>query len=472
MTVPSIAIRFEAPDIQGNILRGYRYSRSRQLVLQVIDAAAARRWLGATVDGAPDVPRITREAQWTIKPETCFNIGLTHAGLAALGVPSASLASFPPEFIEGMNARAIKLGDVGDSAPAHWVEPFRDPASVHLIATIHANEIWQMDVIEQQVVAAGRGSAFARLGAFDGYNFDADFVHFGYRDNFSQPRFVGVHDPAAYPDAQPLAQIGAMLLGHDTDYEDVLWNVPEPSELGLNGAFNAFRILAQDVAGFEAYLDSAADELLVDPRGEALLPPGQEERIGAGLSRRDALREVVAAKMCGRWRNGVPLMLSPDTPNPDPTVSLTDFDFAGGSECPFGAHIRRCNPRGGAIVQRAARHTRRLVRRGIPYGPAYDPTNPDGIERGLLGNFIGANLGAQFEAMVCDWLNLGLQDPNITGSNDPLLGGNDPLTSWLDIPLKSGEVIRLRGFPRFVRTRGGAYTFLPGIPAIRYIASL
>ena len=47
-------------------------------------------------------------------------------------------------------------------------------------------------------------------------------------------------------------------------------------------------------------------------------------------------------------------------------------------------------------------------------------------ERGLLGNFIGASLGAQFEAMSCDWLNLSLQDPRITGSNDPITGTNDP----------------------------------------------
>ena len=93
-------------------------------------------------------------------------------------------------------------------------------------------------------------------------------------------------------------------------------------------------------------------------------------------------------------------------------------------------------------------------------------------ERGLLGGFLGANLGAQFEAMSCDWLNLGLQDPRITGSNDPLLGANEPDTSWFDLPLKSGETIRLRGLPRFVQTRGGAYTFLPSISAIRYLGAL
>ena len=176
--------------------------------------------------------------------------------------------------------------------------------------------------------------------------------------------------------------------------------------------------------------------------------------------------------MCGRWRNGMPLALSPDTDAPQQPVDLTDFEFIGDSRCPYGAHIRRSNPRGGQIVQRVANHSRRLVRRGMPYGPAYDRANPDAQERGLLGNFIGANLGAQFEAMSCDWLNLGLQDPRITGSNDPLLGANDPTTSWFDIPLKSGETIRLRGLPRFVTTRGGAYTFLPSLTAIRFLGSL
>jgi hypothetical protein len=128
-------------------------------------------------------------------------------------------------------------------------------------------------------------------------------------------------------------------------------------------------------------------------------------------------------------------------------------------------------------VQRVANHSRRLVRRGIPYGPHYDPAEPDDPakpipERGLLGNFIGANLGAQFEAMSTDWLNLGLHDPRVTGSNDPLVGANEPESSWFDLPLKSGPPIRLRGMPRFVWTRGGAYTFLPSTSAIRFLGKL
>ena len=75
-------------------------------------------------------------------------------------------------------------------------------------------------------------------------------------------------------------------------------------------------------------------------------------------------------------------------------------------------------------------------------------------------------------ASAPSWLNLGLQDPRITGSNDPIAGANDPGMSWFDLPLKSGGTIRLRGLPQFVSTRGGAYTFLPSLSAIRFLGSL
>ena len=462
---------FDATDIQGNILRGYHFRRIRHLMLEVRDAAAARRWLGAALSGDGGMPVITNGADWgAVKPAACFNIGLTHTGLAALGVSAASLASFPGEFSDGMANRSVKLGDVGTSAPAHWDFPYASPKILHLVATIHSDDTAELDRIARQLV--GDGGAFTVHDTRDGWNFDGDTVHFGYRDSISQPRFVGIQDPDAKPDGQPLSPLGTVLMGYPTEYEDVTWTIPQPDRLGRNGTFTALRILEQDVTGFEAYLSAAATTLMADPLGDELLPPGDEPRVGPGLSRHAALREVVAARMCGRWRNGVPLALSPDTPDPSPPVSLTDFDYRDVGGCPYGAHVRRCNPRSGAIVQRAARHTRRLVRRGVPYGPAYDPARPDSVPRGLLGSFICANLGAQFEALSCDWLNLGLQDPRLTGSNDPLLGANIPETSWFDIPLPSGRSIRLRGMQRFVHVRGGAYLFLPGIPAIRYLAGL
>lgn len=464
-------------DVQGNILRGYRMPRVRYLVLEVTDPAEARRWLAASTSGnGTRVPQITPGHWGDEKPDTCFNIGLTYEGLRALGAPQASLEMFPNEFVEGMTARALKLGDVGRSAPETWPAPFNEPARIHLIASIYATEVAQLDSVQQRALAGEK--AWRLLGTREGCNFADDIVHFGYRDNIMQPRFEGIHDPQRHADGQPMAPIGTVLLGYETNLEGLTWRVPV--DLGHNGTFNAFRVLKQDVVGFENYLDRAASDLLKHKQVNNVLPPGAEFDVCrvlaiAPVSRHAALREVVAANLCGRWRDGTPLALSADLP--DPNVDDANFDYDHNSRCPYGAHIRRCNPRGGQIVQRVANNSRRLVRRGVPYGPRYNRAQPgeEGSgepERGLLGNFIGASLGAQFEAMSCDWLNLGLQDPRITGSNDPITGANDPATSWFDLPLKSGGTIRLRGLPEFVSTRGGAYTFLPSLSAIRYLGSL
>jgi len=468
---------FNAADIQGNILRGYHKPRVRHLILEVTDRGEARRWLAASVSGrAGTVPQITTEEPWETKPDTTFNIGVTYEGLRALGAAQSSLDTFPTEYKEGMTARAIKLGDVGDSAPENWPAPFDKPHRIHLIATIFADDVAQLDRIKKQALEGTRGLNL--LGQRDGFCFDGDRVHFGYTDNISQPKFAEIHNAADLQDPQPFAPLGTVLLGYDTNFEGLVWRVPDPVALGHNGTFSAFRILEQDVKGFEAYLDEAADMLMTHPQGEELLPLGAESSIGAGLSRRAALREVVAAHMCGRWRDGTPMALSPD--KPDPSVSQTNFDygdpvrFPDGGRCPYGSHVRRTNPRGAIIVQRVANFSRRLIRRGMPYGPAFDPNNAatKDAERGLLGNFIGASLGAQFEAMACDWVNVGLLDPRVTGSNDPLIGANAVETGWFDLLLKSGGTIRLRGLPRFVTTQGGAYTFLPSVAAIRYLGAL
>jgi len=180
-------------DVQGNILRGYRMPRVRYLILEVADRFAARRWLAASTNGnGYGVPQITPGHWGANKPDTCFNIGLTYEGLRALGTPDSSLEMFPNEFIEGMNARALKLGDVGRSAPETWPAPFDEPKRIHLIVSIYATEISQLDDVQQR--ALGDGTAWRLLGTREGCSFEDDIVHFGYRDNIMQPRFDGVHD--------------------------------------------------------------------------------------------------------------------------------------------------------------------------------------------------------------------------------------------------------------------------------------
>ncbi|HTJ75805.1 MAG TPA: hypothetical protein VL337_10620 [Acidimicrobiales bacterium] len=451
-------------ELQGNILRGYgrAYPTVRHLVLRVVDATAARRALGSMTDGdraTPDVTAADRSPREAGYP-WCLNVGFTWAGLRALGLPPRSLGSFPPEFRAGMGARARRLGDVGTSAPEHWVAGLGDAGQVHALVTVHGHQRADVVGVSEQVVALEGGAAFAPLpgGPLDGATFTgtdaARRVHFGYRDGISQPRFEGVHDEAEIP-GRPFTPLGAVLLGQPSLLPGITWRVPEPEgELGANGTFDAFRVLGQDVAGFEAFLHAQGDRLGCDP-------------------------EEVAAKVCGRWRNGAPLTLAPTRAEADAFdhADLNRFAYregdGDGRRCPIGSHIRRTNPRDAHIVQRGTNDVRTLVRRGMPFGPPYDPAVAEDppVARGLLGNFVCASLSAQFEAMQADWLNLGLLDPRITGTNDPLVGANDGATSTAAWTTAAGDDVVVHGLPRFVHTLGGAYCFLPSLPALRWIAA-
>ena len=461
-------------DIQGNILCGYRKAAVRHTVVQVKDARKARAWIAAAAGANRSLaPAITRAEHWgDTPPEVCFNLGITFTGLQALGVSRSATASFPEAFREGMLARATKIGDWDLSGPEHWKPWFQSSDSVHLILTLHGDSPSQIEAFAAAMLSGLASDAFNVSGHNDGAVFNGDEVHFGFRDNLSQPRFPN-YSPSGKSDGQPPAPLGTVLLGYPTAMEQLRWTLPNPEVLGRNGTFCAYRVLEQDVMAFENYLDQAAETLIDHPLSSNLLPADTSLDVA---SKRLALREIVAAKFCGRWRDGTPLaqQLLQDASNTKPSEPANAFNYSDdpdGLQCPIGSHIRRTNPRGAKIVQRMANHTRRLVRRGMPYGPRFDPEHPDNHERGLLGVFLCADLATQFEAIQYDWINLGLQNPQITGSNDPLLGANQPDASWFDIKTENGTV-RLRGFPRFVRTRGGAYTFLPSLSAIRWIGSL
>ena len=143
-------------------------------------------------------------------------------------------------------------------------------------------------------------------------------------------------------------------------------------------------------------------------------------------------------------------MLSPDTGTPDPPLAperMNDFDYVSadpalddtfGYRCPVGSHIRRTNPRGAAVI--AGGSTHRIVRRAMPYGPPFDPAQPDDAPRGLVGWFICADLANSFELIMSQWVNdsafvRSVRGPdganpvkNISGQ-DVLIGVNDPATS-------------------------------------------
>ena len=91
-------------DIQALILR----SRPEPYVglhamLHIDGAAGGRALLGRLAEHLPSA------AGWTEDRDAWLGVALSHAGLAALGVPEASLQSFPLPFQQGMAARAEQL---------------------------------------------------------------------------------------------------------------------------------------------------------------------------------------------------------------------------------------------------------------------------------------------------------------------------------------------------------------------------
>jgi len=464
-------------DVQGTILRGYRVDFARHFVLAVADAAAARRLIGALVDGRDGLPAITTARRWEPeeKPECFLNVGFTAAGLAALGVSNAQLQTFDPAFLRGATdaetARAV--GDVGDSAPSRWIGGLDDGSQVHVLLSLWVDD----DPAALEAVSRRLRAAFAgclrELSTHDGRALPHNQVHFGYRDSIAQPTIAGGPPRKAQydvPDHQPQVPTGEFLLGYPNAAPQGMYTV-EPAELSKNSSYAAFRILEQDVPGFEAFLVQYARQEGIDP-------------------------ELLAAKVCGRWRNGNPLALAPDSQEPcPPDERLNDFTYVSddpaqddrlGLKCPIGSHIRRSNPRNQGVVGTDSTH-HRIVRRAMPYGPPYDPSRPDAERRGLVGYFINASLFNQFEFLTSEW-NLASRfvlpaiRPNRWGDGDAVLnisgedvflGVNDPKTSSFTLAaVPRGTNRRVRGFSRFVTTRGGAYVFLPSITGLRYLARL
>jgi Dyp-type peroxidase family len=458
-------------DVQGTILQGYRVDHARHFVLRVVDGDGARAFLGSLVEPASGMPQITTAARWNVKPRSFLNIGITAAGLEALG---QKIDGFPASFRRGATdaATAKLVGDIGDSAPSHWVDGFCNGDSVHLLLSLWVHR--EVDVLEQVSTALRQafGESLQELAAQDATALSDNKVHFGYTDNISQPTVQDAPPPKRpLPDQQPVSPTGEFLLGYPNQNNGGVYSVT-PSALSTNSSFAAFRLLEQDVAGFDAWLTSAAAQAAIDP-------------------------ELLAAKVCGRWRTGMPLVLSPDSGTLDPPLPperINDYTYVSsdpslddtfGYKCPVGAHMRRTNPRSEQVIAGGSMH--RIIRRAMPYGPLYDATKPDEEPRGLVGWFINADIANQFELIMSQWVNESTfvksqrgpdgANPvkNITGQ-DVVLGVNDPAASSFTLSTGPTENTQwrnqqLNGFNPFVTTRGGAYCYLPSITALRFISA-
>ena len=452
-------------DIQGNILRGYRASVARHFAVQINSASEGRRFVASLVPkGRPQRLEITTEAAPSSVREWFLNIGFTCDGLRGLQLPDAILRKFPQAFREGPARRASTLGDVEESNPIRWELGGPRNPPIHFILSVHVKgvkgedpgeltcSLRKLGELTESFEGVARNHHLGIVHRVDARALPDKKVHFGYKDGLSQPRIDGVPGSTRDGDGQAASSPGEFLLGcgHPNQFDgDFLGDLPPG--LGRNGSYFALRILEQDVHAFETYL--------------------AQQSSCSGRS-----RDYLAARMLGRWPDGTPLRLSPDGPSAQPHEQTSNaFGYAGddeGVDCPIGSHIRRLNPRDSLVIGKP--RTRRIIRRGMPYGPPYDPkAGGDGKVRGLIGLFICGDLEQQFEFLQEVYINGDTSRARIRDTRDPLMGAHrgEPHDTFT-FRCPQGEAVTLRNLPRFVHTRGSVYGFMPGINGLKYLASI
>lgn len=440
----------DAREIQGNVLRGYgpRLPHATYLSIAVRRSAAGRRLLDLLR------PHVTAHDWKEDPPASALNIAISYRGLKHLGVPEHLLASFPPEFAAGMEARAERLRDVGRSSPDTWESGLR---RIEILVSLHAIDAQRLLTDYEWLVNRIRTDRGVDLAAAQPASILAGArEHFGYADGFGQPtpaiaaRDAELGHRVAWRAGRTIA-LGEFVHGY-RDEDDQLATAPAPP-FDRNGTFMVFRKLAQDVRGFRQLLaEIAANDFSGD-------------------------KELAAAKLAGRWRDGTPLIRRPPGRHRPALLpsERNEFDYhcdPHGYMCPLGAHIRRANPRDGLPggYTRTRRH--RIIRRGMPYGmplpdhgPDPDP-NPDPAKRGLLFVCFNASIARQFE-VVNGWLNDGTTFG--LGRDADVLAGT-PREDSATLMSIQGEPPVLIPTRQLVWTRGGEYLFVPSRRALGALA--
>jgi Dyp-type peroxidase family len=505
--------KLDLADIQGIVARGYGNLRAASYVLlEITDPPSAGAWLGALSAGLT-----TAEA----RPETrALNLAFTPTGLGKLGLGAARDA-FSGEFTGGMAAphRRRLLGDVDENAPERWRWGGPTTPAVDGLLMLYAADRAGLTALYAELAGQLAGGGVREVLRLETSDLD-DVEHFGFRDGISQPLVEGLSRTG--PPEQTV-KAGEFVLGYRNEYgryasrptldraadpNGLLPEDPEGSgraDLGRNGTYLVFRQLVQDVRGFWRFVDGATRR-----------PDGGTD---------PAARLRLAAKLVGRWPSGAPLALAPERDDPA-LADANDFAYhladEHGQHCPIGAHVRRTNPRDsldprpGTSKSWAINKRHRLLRRGREYGPAlaaadlwaaaegragapaagaivragYErdasrtmraaataeaaqapaPSGEPDPERGLHFICLNASLARQFEFVQSTWVH----NPKFGGlydDRDPLVAARVGASTSFTIP---GQPVRERvgGLPQFVTLRGGGYFFLPGIRAVRYLASL
>jgi Dyp-type peroxidase family len=452
------------------------------------------------------------------------NVALTKSGLEKLRAEQEELSRFSLEFLEGMaparvpapNApqqqaprRCNILGDVGENSPEQWEwGGWNENGEIDGLLLLYAQSPPSLNALIAYERARMRGvEPLARRNTspkqeliLEGQMDKDNKEHFGFRDGISQPLIEGTSATKGLSGKERrilVVKPGEFVLGYPGERGDRVGYASAPEtkaamktgsrDLARNGSYLVFRQLEQDVPAFRRAMADTARRI------------------------RGASWEWVAARVVGRELDGKPL-IPPSVDVPSKAGPRNNFLFyfedRFGLACPLGAHIRRANPRDiiGPDPDTALRLSKmhRIIRRGRRYGPRWEDADgdkpaekpgekpeqnagddqnrrraadtavslkpPDEVkvehkqERGIFFMCLNANIAGQFELIQHSWVNNGRFN-GLHGESDPLLhypGENRVLTIQ-----RRPTCDAIDSLAQFVRMRGGAYFFLPGITALQ-----
>jgi deferrochelatase/peroxidase EfeB len=493
-------------DVQGIVRFGYaRMTEACYFLVKIRNASAASAWLKS----APFTSAIKLDQP----PKTALQIAFTREGMESLRVPQKVIAGFSKEFTSGMAAdedRSRRLGDTEASAPSKWKWGNADGVP-HAVVMLFA-EPNLLDSWKQSIKGQFWGEGFEEIDCLPTSDMGGR-EPFGFVDGISQPtldweqtRKVPINGYER--EYSNIVSLGEFVLGYRNEYgkytdrplldpqERGSTDLPFAEEetgkkdLGRNGSYLVMRQLNQDVRGFWRFLDQATNS-----------NPAERYKLGS--------------YMVGRaFEDGSPLVpLSqqtiPGIDNDHDGIAKNQFTYDAdveGTRCPYGAHVRRANPRNAdvpgdpkgllATLIRtlgfgnktfrddliASTRFHRILRRGREFGrkitpeEALQPAPPNDPEVGLQFLAFNSNIQRQFEFVQNAWL-MRTKFDGLTEESDPLLGNRAPVpgcpfTNTFSIPQSSGIRRRIMGVPQFITVRGGAYFFLPGMSALRYLSRL
>ena len=425
--------------LQGNIIKSHGRDHSRHVFLRFTgEPADARAWVGRFAEGVTSFAEQYRQTQkWKASGERSLfvNFMLSKTGYDALGIAEEAQPD-DKAFQAGMKDLKIEYdtrprGDHRPVAnplfddPDSWEEPFREriDALVILAYGRKGDSDGASDFLDSEVERIRRETeglaeiVCVQTGHVIRNERGQVIEHFGHPDGIGNPVFMR-------PDLDRVRREQGGFDRYDISAPISLVLVKDP-EGGREdyGSYFVYRKLQQNIRGYRRKCAELAD---------LMNAAAAEMRKKAGETELDPVTfdaDYVSALCIGRFKDGTPIS---EQSVPGWTNLPNNFDYDldhRGRRCPFQAHVRTTNPRLDTRREFGApqnvEFSRRIVRRGISYGPEDLDPDEEWTDAGLLFLSCQSDIEYQFIFMQHAWCNNQMFVERGTGV-DPICGVAPP----------------------------------------------